>query len=57
MTIKERIKSLPDVVDYLKELPFYDKQIEKPKVKRLKNIDLLPSFLWRIECAKNRSCV
>ena len=45
MTIKERIKSLPDVVDYFKELPFYNNQIEKPKVKCLKNIDLLPSFL------------
>ena len=26
-------------VDYFKELPFYNKPIEKPKVKRLKNID------------------
>ena len=31
----------PDVVDYFKELPFYNKHIEKPKIKRLKNIDLL----------------
>ena len=29
------------VVDYFKELPFYNKHIEKPKIKRLKNIDLL----------------
>ena len=28
--------------DYFKELPFYNVSIEKPKVKRLKNIDLLP---------------
>ena len=28
-------------VDYFKELPFYNKPIEKPKVKRLKNIDRL----------------
>ena len=27
--------------DYFKELPFYNKPIEKPKVKRLKKIDLL----------------
>ena len=29
------------MVDYLKELPFYNKHIEKPKIKCLKNIDLL----------------
>ena len=28
-------------VDYFKELPFYDISIEKPKIKPLKNIDLL----------------
>ena len=28
-------------VDYFKELPFYNIPIEKPKIKRLKNIDLL----------------
>ena len=28
-------------VDYSKELPFYNNPIEKPKIKRLKNIDLL----------------
>ena len=27
--------------DYFKELPFYNVSIEKPKIKRLKNIDLL----------------
>ena len=31
----------PDVVEYFKELPFYKKHIEKPKIKRLKNINLL----------------
>ena len=36
-----KIKSLSDAVDYSKELPFYNKSIEKPKVKRLKNIDRL----------------
>ena len=41
MTVKEKVKSHPGVIDYLKELPFYDKPIEKPRVKRLKNIDLL----------------
>ena len=28
------------IVDYFKELPFYNISIEKPKIKRLKNIDL-----------------
>ena len=36
-----KIKSHFDAVDYFKELPFYNKSIEKPKVKRLKNIDQL----------------
>ena len=29
------------IVDYFKELPFYNVSIDKPKVKRLKNIVLL----------------
>ena len=28
-------------VDYFKELPFFNASIEKPKIKRLKNVDLL----------------
>ena len=39
--VLKKIKSHPDVVDYFKELPFYNKHIEKPRVKFLKNIDLL----------------
>ena len=34
-------QSYPDVVEYFKELPFYNKHIKKPKIKRLKSIDLL----------------
>ena len=30
-----------DTVEYFKELSFYKKPIEKPKIKRLKNIDRL----------------
>ena len=30
-----------DTVEHFKELPFYKKPIEKPKIKRLKNIDRL----------------
>ena len=39
--VLKKIKSHPDVVDYFKELPFYMKYIEKPRIKFLKNIDLL----------------
>ena len=41
MTVKKKVKSHSDVIDYLKELPFYNKYIKKRKIKRLKNIDLL----------------
>ena len=41
MTALKKVKSHPDVVNCFKELPFYNKHIEKPKIKRLKNIDLL----------------
>ena len=41
MAVLSKIKSHPSVVDYFKEIPFYNKPIEKPKIKRLKNIDLL----------------
>ena len=39
MTIMWKIKPYSDTVDYFKELPFYNKPIEKSKVKHLKNID------------------
>ena len=38
---KNSSMSKTDTADYFKELPFYDKPIKKPKVKRLKNIDRL----------------
>ena len=41
MAVLSLIKSHSDAVDYFKELPFYNKPIKKPKVKRLKNIDQL----------------
>ena len=41
MAALKKVKSHPNVVDYFKELPFYKKHIEKPNIKRLKNIDLL----------------
>ena len=47
--IKEKVQSHPDVVDYFKELPFYNKYIEKPKIKRLKNINLLSELPFHEE--------
>ena len=41
MALLSKLKSHSDAVDYFKELSFYTKPIEKPKVKRLKNIDRL----------------
>ena len=41
MTALKKIKSHPNAVDYFKELPFYNKHIEKLKIKCLWNIDLL----------------
>ena len=41
MTVKKKVKSHPDIVDYFKEALFYNKHLKKPKIKRLKNIDLL----------------
>ena len=41
MTALKKLISHPDVVDYFKELPFYNKHIEKPKIKCLKSINLL----------------
>ena len=40
MVVLSKIKSHLDVIDYF-ELPFYNKPIKKPKVKRLKIIDQL----------------
>ena len=44
MTALKKVKFHPDVVDYFKELLFYNKHIEKPKIKRLKKINLLSEF-------------
>ena len=46
MAVMSKIKSHSDAVDYFKELPFYNKPIKKPKVKRLKNIDQLAEILF-----------
>ena len=41
MTALKKAKSHPDVVESFKELPFYKKHIEKPKIKLLKDTDWL----------------
>ena len=41
MAVLSKFKPHSDAVRYFKELPIYNKHIEKPKVKRLKNIDRL----------------
>ena len=41
MTALKKVKFHPDVVDYFKEFPSYNKLIEKPEIKRLKNTNLL----------------
>ena len=41
MAVLSKTKSHSDVINYFKELPFYNKPIKKPKVKRLKDIDQL----------------
>ena len=54
MKALKNVRSDPDVVDYFKELLFYKKHIGKPKIKRLKNIDLLSEhpFLKKLNVIK-----
>ena len=49
MTVKTKNKSHPYVVEYFKDLPFYNTPIEKPKAKRLENIDLLSELPFYVE--------
>ena len=46
MAVPKKIKPHPDVINYFKKLPFYNTYTEKPKIKRLENIDLLSEFLF-----------
>ena len=41
MAALKKVKSHLDVAEYFKELLFYNKHNKKPKIKHLKNIDLL----------------
>ena len=42
----KKIRYHRNVVDNFKDLSFYDKHIENPKVKRLKNVDFLSELLF-----------
>ena len=46
MAVLSKLKSYSDAVDYFKELPFYNKPIEKQKVKHLKNSDQLAELTF-----------
>ena len=46
MTALKKDKSHPDVVDYFKEIPFYNKHIAKTKIKRLKTLICFLNFLF-----------
>ena len=59
MAVLSKIKPHSDAVDYFKELPFYNKPIKKPKVKRLKNIDRLAElpFYEQLSVIKTDQCL
>ena len=46
MRVLSEIRSHPDAVDCFKKLPFYNKPIEKPKIKTLKNLDQLAELCF-----------
>ena len=46
MTVLKKLKSHRGVMNYFKELRFYNTYIEKPKIKRLKKIDWLSELLF-----------
>ena len=45
MTASKKVKSHPDVSYYFKGLPFYNKHIEKPKIKHVKTLISFLNFL------------
>ena len=59
MTILRKVKSHPDIVNYFKELPYYNRHIEKPKIKCLKKVNLLSElpFYEELNIIKNKPCV
>ena len=59
MTVLKKTKSHPDVINYFKELPFYNRYIEKPKITKIKKhwLAFWTSFLWWTKYNKNRSSI
>ena len=59
MAVLSKIKSHSDAVDYFKGLPFYNKPIERSKVKCLKKIDQLAelTFYEQLSIKKNKSSI
>ena len=57
MAVKDKIKSSPDVIDYFKDLPFYNTYIEKPRVKHLKKNDWLSELPFYEELNVIKTCV
>ena len=47
MAVLKKINCHPSVADYFKELLFYNKYIEKPKIKHLKNVVFLSFLLMK----------
>ena len=41
----KKAESHSDVVEYFRDLPFYNKRIKKPKIKRLKKLICFVKFL------------
>ena len=52
MIVQKKIKSHLDVINYFKELPFYNTYIENSKIKQLKNMDLLSELSFYEELSK-----
>ena len=49
MAIQTKIKPYPDVINYFKELPFFNMYIEKPKIKSSENIDFFSELPFHEE--------
>ena len=46
MTLLKKVKSHLDVVEYFKELPFYNKNVKKPKIMGKKTLICFLNFLF-----------
>ena len=55
MPVQKKTKFHPDVINYFKALPFYNTYIKKPKIKRLKNIDLLSELPFFEELSASKT--